>query len=210
MTGKNPKELAEKQPAELEALVREQTGAAKAFCVGPQRRLAESMPEAERSLAATDGLDTFPARFVHNDFTDEGIHWMSHDLPVRLADYPRYAAFNVWRCITPPPQDVPLAFCAGDSIHDDDAMEAMAVMDRSELAPKVFRALSFAYRPNPGHRWFYFRDMTPDEVVIFKTYDSDESRCRAVAHTAFTAPHCPAGTTPRQSVEARVVAVFDH
>jgi hypothetical protein len=206
---KDPKELSEKQPAELEALVREHTGAARAFCIGPQRRLAESMPDSERTLDATQGLDTFPARFVHGDFTDEGVHWMSDGLPVRLDDYPRYAVFNVWRCITPPPQDIPLAFCAGNTIDEGDAVEAMAVMDRPELAPQVIRALSEAYRPNPRHRWYYFRDMTPDEVVIFKTYDSDRSRCRAVAHTAFTAPDCPPGTAPRQSLEARVVAVFD-
>ncbi len=204
------KAAAERQPAELEALVREQTGAARTFCVGPQRRLAESMPASERSLEATQGLDTFPARFVHGDFTDEGVHWMAHELPVRLGDYPRYAVFNVWRCITPPPQDIPLAFCAGDSIDESDEVQAMAVMDRPELAPKVIRALSVAYRPNPRHRWYYFRDMTPDEVVIFKTYDSDLRRCRPVAHTAFSAPDCPPGVPPRQSLEARVVAVFDH
>ena len=207
---KDAKAVAEKQPAELESLVRQQTGAVRTFCIGPQRRLAESMPESERSLDATRGLDTFPARFVHGDFTDEGVHWMCQDLPVRLDDYPRYAVFNVWRCITPPPQDIPLAFCTGNSIDEGDAVEAMAVMDRPELAPQVIRALSVAYRPNPRHRWHYFRDMTPDEVVIFKTYDSDLSRCRAVAHTAFTAPDCPPGVPPRQSLEARVVALFDH
>ena len=197
------------QPEELEALVVSLTGASRAFCIGPQRRLAESVPENERSLDATRGLDTFPARFVHGDFTDEGVHWSAEDLPVRLDDYPRYACFNVWRCITPPPQDIPLAFCAADSIDEGDALEAMAVMDRPELAPHVIRALSEAYRPNPRHRWFYFADMTADEVVVFKTYESDPAHGRAVAHTAFTVPDCPPGAQPRQSLEARVIAVFD-
>lgn len=207
---KDARALAATQPAELEALVREQVGAARTFCVGPQRRLAESMPQSERTLEATQGLDTFPARFVHGDFTDEGVHWMAGDFQLRLEDYPRYAVFNVWRCITPPPQDIPLAFCAANSIGKGDAVEALAVMDRPELAPRVVRALSEAYRPNPRHRWYYFPDMTPDEVVIFKTYDSDLSRPRAVAHTAFTAPDCPPDAVPRQSLEARVLALFDH
>ena len=128
---------------------------------------------------------------------------------MRLDDFPRYACYNLWRCITPPPQDIPLAFCAANTIDAGDAVEALAVLDSPELAPAVMRALSQAYKPNPRHRWYYFPDMTEDEIVVFKTYDSDRSRASAVAHSAFTAPRIPPGTIPRQSVEARVVALFD-
>lgn len=200
--------VAAQQPSELEALVRELTGASRVFCIGPQRRLAESLPDSERTLKSTRGVDTFPARFAHGDFTDEGIHWMGDNLPVRIDSYPRYACYNVWRCLTPPPQDIPLAMCSADSIDPGDGVEAMAVLDPPELAPQVMRALSEVYRANPRHRWYYFADMTLDEVLVFKTYESDPSRGRAVAHTAFTAPNCPPGVPPRRSIEARVVALF--
>jgi hypothetical protein len=64
------------------------------------------------------------------------------------------------------------------------------------------------YRANPAHRWCYFKDMTPDEVLVFKTADSDKSRAHHVPHTAFSDPTCPAGTPPRGSLEARVLTVF--
>jgi hypothetical protein len=61
---------------------------------------------------------------------------------------------------------------------------------------------------NPGHRWCWFRDMTADEVLVFKTHDSDPERAHRVAHTAFTDPTCPPGTPTRASVEIRALALF--
>ena len=65
------------------------------------------------------------------------------------------------------------------------------------------------YLHNPDHEWNYFRDMTRDEVLIFKAHDSDPARPRRVPHTAFSDPTCPAGTPTRASVEMRGVAFFD-
>ena len=206
---RDAEEVGRVQPAELEALVRELTGAARTVCFGPQMRLGGSLPPEERTLAATRGIDSFPARFVHNDFTDEGIHWMCDGADVRLDNYSRYACFNVWRSITPPPQDLPLAFCAADGIAPGDEVEALTVLDAPEMAPQLLRSLTAVYRPSSAHRWYYFPDMSPDEVVVFKTYDSDRGRARAVAHSAFEAPDCPPDVPPRRSVEARIVALFD-
>jgi hypothetical protein len=66
-----------------------------------------------------------------------------------------------------------------------------------------------SYVHNPAHRWYYFPDMTRDEVIVFKTHDSDPTRARRVAHTAFTDPTCPPGVTTRASVEMRALAIFD-
>ena len=32
------------------------------------------------------------------------------------------------------------------------------------------------YLYNPAHRWYYYRDMTPEEVLVFKAHDTDRSR----------------------------------
>ena len=197
------------QPAEYEALICELTGASRAICVGPQLRFAASIADADRSLRGTGGIDTTPAGFVHGDFTDEGIHWMADPLSVRLDDYPRYACYNVWRAISPPPQDIPLAVCDARTVAEGESEEALAVLDSPEFAPRVERMLNEIYRHSPEHRWYYFRDMTADEAIVFKTYDSDLSRVGPVPHTAFTDPSCPSGGTPRSSVEARVIALFD-
>ena len=47
-----------------------------------------------------------------------------------------------------------------------------------------------------------------DEVIIFKTHDTDDHMARRVAHTAVDDPGCPAGTPTRASVEARLLALY--
>ncbi len=37
----------------------------------------------------------------------------------------------------------------------------------------------------PGHRWWYFPEMTSDEALLFKLHDSDHSVAWRVPHTAF-------------------------
>jgi hypothetical protein len=51
--------------------------------------------------------------------------------------------------------------------------------------------------------------MTIDEVIVFKSHDSDPTRARRVAHTAFTDPMCPPGVPTRASVEMRALALFE-
>jgi hypothetical protein len=66
-----------------------------------------------------------------------------------------------------------------------------------------------SYLYNPDHRWSYFPDMSPDEVIIFKAHDTDQQRAQRVPHTAFDDSQCPAGTSTRASVEARILALFE-
>ena len=104
----------------------------------------------------------------------------------------RWAHFNMWRAITLPPQDYPLALCDARTIGPGDAVTVVA-----HTETRTNGAFSFdtrGYLANPAHRWCYFRDMTPDEVVVFKTHDSDPDRAHQVAHTAFLDPGCPSGT----------------
>ena len=65
-----------------------------------------------------------------------------------------------------------------------------------------------SYVHNPQHRWYYYPDMTRDEVIVFKAHDSQQSVARRVPHTAFTDPTCPPGTPTRASVEARGLVIF--
>lgn len=56
------------------------------------------------------------------------------------------------------------------------------------------------------HRWEYFPDMSRDEVLLFKQFDSEGSaNVRYVFHASFRDP-CGLGT--RQSIEARCIAFF--
>ena len=59
---------------------------------------------------------------------------------------------------------------------------------------------------NPNHRWFYFPDMTPDEALLLKCYDSTtDGRTRFGPHTAFVDPTTPADAAPRESIELRTL-----
>lgn len=199
---RDPEHVAKYQPRELEDLVKEVTGAVKAFGIGPMLRFGEASSENEGRF------NSKPARFVHADFVDETAHWIFDIWPdVRPEDYSRIAIYNVWRTFTPPPQDIPLAVCDARSVAPQDPVDALAVMDAKDRP--VFRNVTAVYRPNPDHRWYYFRDMTADEVLIFKQHDSDSSRAHRVPHSAFSDPTCPAGVPPRGSAEARILAVFE-
>jgi hypothetical protein len=62
---------------------------------------------------------------------------------------------------------------------------------------------------NPDHRWFYFPEMTRDEALVFKVYDSaKDGRARFTPHTSFSDPTSAADAPPRQSIEVRTFAFF--
>jgi hypothetical protein len=59
---------------------------------------------------------------------------------------------------------------------------------------------------SPDHRWFYFPEMTPDEAILLKCYDSaTDGRTRFGPHTAFVDPTTPADAPPRESIELRTL-----
>jgi hypothetical protein len=60
---------------------------------------------------------------------------------------------------------------------------------------------------NAAHRWMYYRDMQPDEVLIFRSYDSRPVWRPGVPHSAFDDPRCPPDVPARMSFEARAVVV---
>ncbi len=59
---------------------------------------------------------------------------------------------------------------------------------------------------NPDHRWFYFPEMTADQALLLKCYDSvTDGRARFAPHTAFVDPTTPKDALPRESIELRTL-----
>jgi hypothetical protein len=58
------------------------------------------------------------------------------------------------------------------------------------------------------HMWYYKSEMEPDDMVVFKGYDTkqDEQGWRC-PHTAFVLPGSES-EPPRESIEARVVCFW--
>jgi hypothetical protein len=114
----------------------------------------------------------------------------------------RLLGINTWRSISPPPQDRPLALLDRRTLDAADFVPAVIEGPHAKL-----NALRASY--NQRHRFCWWSDMTPDEVLVFLQYEQGLGQTSTVMHTAFSDPRCPAGTPPRQSIEARGYVFFD-
>jgi hypothetical protein len=202
-------EMARVRALETERLLLDLTGAdAVVFGTPAVRRFARISPEEVGLIDSGKLYNTRALRFVHADVSDSAAAmfaklWLSkiHHRPVR-----RFAYYNVWRVLSPPPQDAPLALCDSRSVSQSDLVEADAVMDHPGKRETSYAGLVIRY--NPRHRWAYFSDMRSDEVIVFKQHDSDPGQPGQVPHSAFHNPACPPGAVPRASVEMRGVALW--
>jgi len=160
---------------------------------------------AERSAESGAHHNSRPARFVHVDVSDATARQFYErarpDQPVRRA-----AQYNVWRVLTPPPQDVPLAVCDARSVRREELIAADAVFDKDDAITFSFEA--WLLRHAPRQRWAYFSDMNRGEVLIFKTHDTHPGVAHCVPHGAFDAPARPADVDPRASIEMRGIAYW--
>ena len=190
-------------PSEIDRLIRDLTGADAVAMFGmPLLRFGERSPE---SGALNNSL---PARFVHIDGSDARLAVAANELKPKGVACPiaRYTFFNIWRVLSPPPQDIPLAICDARSVAPDDPVAADAVFDYR--GQPEWTAESLVVRPNPAHRWAYFPGMNRDEALVFVTKNSDPARPHHVPHCAFDDPSCPPGVPPRASVEMRAIAYW--
>ncbi|MBB4612104.1 CmcJ/NvfI family oxidoreductase [Novosphingobium taihuense] len=185
---------------EIEELVQAQTNADFVH-VGAPGLLRFS----ERSGKAGSLNNSMPARFAHIDISDLTAQQFG-ERGANGRPFVRCAHYNVWRAISPPPQDVPLAFCDARSLAPQDLILADAVFDEPGKPEWSFEGLVVAH--NAAHRWHWFSQMTIDEAVLFKTNDSDPARAHHVPHVAFDLPGCPANAPPRVSIEMRATAYW--
>ena len=162
---------------------------------------------AEKSAECGTRDNSRPARFTHIDVSDEtAARFYTQSRPDNGRTIRRSAQYNVWRVISEPPQDVPLAVCDARTLSQEDLITADALFDRDGEIVWSFEALLI--RHNPRQRWNYFSDMRPDEALVFKTHDTDPDRAHHVAHGAFDDPGCPADAAPRASIEMRGTAFW--
>jgi hypothetical protein len=200
----NTEEVARIHPAEIERLLLELTGAERVVVNGG----AGVLRFGEGSPLAGKLNNSYPARFIHIDAsarTSEGFAQRGKpqdvDRPIR-----RYAHYNVWRVISPPPQDIPLSVCDARTLRPEDLVEADAIFDTPGQPEWSFEGWLVRY--SPRHRWVYWSNMTRDEAIVFKTSDSDPNQPHHVPHSAFDDPTCPKGVPTRASIEMRACAYW--
>jgi len=185
--------------AEAEAMVRAHIGADRALVFDHTRR--SSSQNVREAQNARD-----PANAAHTDYTDWSAQnrvtaVMGDEAEALLAK--RFAIVNVWRSIAGTIEEWPLGLCTWDSVNDS---HLHTVERRAYNRVGQTRHASF----DPGNDWYYFPQMTPDEAILIKNYDTvTDGRARYALHTSFDDPTAPEGAAPRESLETRVLAFFD-
>ena len=81
----------------------------------------------------------------------------------------------------------------------------MSLMQTARMSGGGFMASDFKFdifqcSENAQHRWRYYPQMTRDEVLVFKTFDSHhpgQETFIPTMHTAIDDPKCPDDASPR-------------
>ncbi|KAF3069078.1 hypothetical protein GL218_08187 [Daldinia childiae] len=151
----------------------------------------------------------------------------------------RFQIINVWRPIENPASDHPLAVIDWRSTKPDDFIpvdllypkRADFSTDKDDRGKEVrpddstrysaegyeVRGETMSVAPSDAHKYYYQKDMTPDEVILLKCYDSfGEGQPLGKAgiavrtpHTAFIDPQTPKDAPPRQSIEVRCLVFYE-
>ena len=185
---------------ETRTLLKKLTGAAEVLVFDHTIRLARPAGVGELGQRA-------PVQLVHNDYTIQSGPTRVRD----LLDAPaaerwlsgRVVEVNVWRPTRGPVRSMPLGVCDAGSVAPIDLARVNLVYP--QRTGEIYHAVY-----NPAHRWFYFPEMSPDEALVFKCYDSvDDGRARFTLHTAFDLPGPPPDSPPRESIEVRALLHFE-
>ena len=194
---------------EVIEFIKERTGADEVVTRGAVLR---------RSAAPAEHASQPQAALVHIDYGPEGAEMTAARVYAERfpggPGYRRALATSFWRVFSRPPQDWPLALCDFRSLRDDEGLpnqlyfvdrlpdDPFAEVDESKM---ITSGSEFVY--SPDHQWWYFPDMTRDEILFFVFHDSDHSRAWRVLHSAFRDPTVDEAV-PRHSIEVRSFAFF--
>lgn len=196
-----------------------------------------------------------PAGIVHNDYTaasaprrleqlaskvahrndvfrkDSENAIPAHLVQEALQGRRRYAFVNVWRSIdaTHPVQSFPLALMDGQSAAALGDLRLLQIHYVDRVGENYLAAF------HKDHRWYYFPEMTTDEAILIKQWDSFGDLCHRRQQTAAAAPtstlvpsHSPRSTfalhtafacrplrhrssppPPRKSIEVRCICIWE-
>jgi hypothetical protein len=146
-----------------------------------------------------------PVMIVHCDYTAESGPVRVRQLLKDEADdllSRRVSFFNVWKPIHRVVEEYPLAMCDVTSTPPEDYFK-LHLHYRDRIGE------NYVMRHSNIHKWWYFPKMTPEQVILLKTYDSEtDGRARFVGHTAFEDPTSKPDAPVHESVEIRTIAFF--
>ena len=188
---------------EIEAMLNERFGADRTVVFDATRR-----SDSKTGAPNPDGLRG-PAVRVHVDYTVKSgpqrvADILGEDEAERLAAGGAHVLqVNVWRPISGPVRRSPLA------VADASSIAAAQLLATDQVFPdRVGEIYQVAHAPT--QRWYYAPEMTPDEVLLIKGWDSiDDGRARFTPHGAFSFAETPSDAPPRESIEVRALVVIE-
>ncbi len=188
--------------AEIEALLIAEFGASRVAIFDATRR-----SDGGKGAANKDGKRGAATR-IHVDYTAKSGPQRARDalgseeFDRLVGKGARIVQVNVWRPIVGPVQRSPLAVADASSIAPKDLVATDQI-----FPDRVGEIYHLAH--NPAQRWYFAPEMTRDEVLLIKGWDSlEDGRAQFTPHTAFPLPDQD-GAPARESIEIRTVVVIE-
>ncbi|MGY3573106.1 CmcJ/NvfI family oxidoreductase [Bradyrhizobium sp. USDA 4504] len=173
-----------------------------------RRSIGTSIPK--EGWASTSGVRA-PGVVAHVDLTPisgpmaAAAENQVQGIPIR--PYSRLMVIQTWRALSPPPQDFPLAFCDATTASGNDLAMIEYVSNTRNEPGGTFKG--YVAHFSPAQRWYYFPEMTSDELILFKAYDSETHYGLRSPHSAFDNRRAYPHANVRESVETRLFVYFD-
>jgi hypothetical protein len=155
-----------------------------------------------------ENLGGGPALSAHVDFNEAALRgWVQRLAPERASELAgrRLVNVNLWRGVRPV-RCSPLAVCDARTVEKSDCM-TVRFGDAPPPPGPVPGGFNLAY--SPKHRWYYYPDMEPEEVIAFRLCDTGRRDWHMTAHTAIVDPTAAPDAPKRLSYELRTLAILD-
>ncbi len=117
----------------------------------------------------------------------------------------RTISLNFWRPVGHVVRDQPLAICDTRTVAANDLFETIVFgYGAPNYSWHQLGIEAYNVKHTDAQRWYYYPNMSPQEVLVFKSFDSRGVIGRACPHAAFRVPDVVA-EQPRRSIELRVL-----
>ena len=192
---------------ECRTMLRNVTGCHEVRGGGHEYRNGFGGEKGERGVKPTpNGSGGAYAMGIHSDMCAAVENAFSRIVP----DDRHFESINIWRSADRVQiQMMPLAVCDIGSISPDDVVfgDGMNTGNIRQYTKVVDQRIIHSAL----QRWYYYPNIEPDEVLIFRQYDTREESLarRTVFHQAVVDPTAPEDAPMRSTIEVRMQAVFE-
>ncbi|KAJ0421292.1 hypothetical protein BJY00DRAFT_300947 [Aspergillus carlsbadensis] len=143
------------------------------------------------TLLTRDEIGTPTMQRIRNHLPEESHHLLSG----------RVRLINLWRPINAPVEDHPIAVCDGQSLDASKVLETDMI--RGAYTGTMLYPL---FEPDGSkYNWYYMSRQEPEDVLLFKGFDSEEGKVKYTPHTSFIPLDSPLSPCPRVSIEVRAL-----